>query len=181
MFDFDSFENAEGGSTLTAPEKAAAVLLAMGRGVAGRLLKYFTQAELQAIIQSAQTLRHIPPQELIGLVNEFEDLFTEGAGLMDNAKAIEGILEEGLTPDEVDGLLGRRATFQALETSIWDQLENADPAFIAKYLFNEHPQTIAYILSMIPSSAGAKVLMQMPDSRRADILNRTVNLKEVSP
>jgi flagellar motor switch protein FliG len=100
---------------------------------------------------------------------------------MDNAKAIEGILEEGLTPDEVDGLLGRRATFQALETSIWDQLENADPSFIAKYLLSEHPQTIAYILTMIPSSAGAKVLMQMPESRRADILNRTVNLKDVSP
>ncbi|CAN7484668.1 flagellar motor switch protein FliG [Rhizobium sp. LjRoot254] len=179
MFDFDSFENS--GDGLSSPEKAAAVLLAMGRGVAGRLLKYFTQAELQAIIQSAQTLRSVPPQELIGLVNEFEDLFTEGAGLMDNAKAIEGILEEGLTPDEVDGLLGRRATFQALETSIWDQLENADPTFIAKYLLSEHPQTIAYILSMIPSSAGAKVLMQMPESRRADILNRTVNLKDVSP
>lgn len=179
MFDFDSFENS--GSNLSQPEKAAAVLLAMGRGVAGRLLKYFTQAELQAIIQSAQTLRTIPPNELLDLVNEFEDLFTEGAGLMDNAKAIESILEEGLTPDEVDGLLGRRATFQALETSIWDQLESADPAFVAKYLLSEHPQTIAYILTMIPASAGAKVLMQMPESRRPDILNRTVNLKEVSP
>ena len=89
MFDFDSFESP--GSTLSAPEKAAAVLLAMGRGVAGRLLKYFTQAELQAIIQSAQTLRTIPPNELLELIIEFEDLFTEGAGLMDNAKAIEGI------------------------------------------------------------------------------------------
>jgi flagellar motor switch protein FliG len=153
----------------------------MGRPIAGRLLKYFTQAELQAIIQSAQRLRQIPPQELVELVNEFEDLFTEGAGLMDNAKAIEGILEEGLTPDEVDGLLGRRAAFQAYETSIWDQIESADPAFVAKYLVNEHPQTIAYVLSMIPSSAGAKVLMEMPERRRADILNRTVNLKEVSP
>jgi flagellar motor switch protein FliG len=100
---------------------------------------------------------------------------------MDNAKAIEGILEEGLTPDEVDGLLGRRTAFQALETSIWDQLENADPQFVARYLLKEHPQTIAYILSMVPSSAGARVLMEMPESRRADILNRTVKLKDVSP
>lgn len=181
MFDFDNFGEKSLGSTLSPPDKAAAVLLAMGRPVAGRLLKYFTQAELQAIIQSAQRLRQIPPQELLDLINEFEDLFTEGAGLMDNAKAIEGILEEGLTPDEVDGLLGRRAAFQAYETSIWDQLESADPAFVAKYLINEHPQTIAYMLSMIPSSAGAKVLMEMPERRRADILNRTVNLKEVSP
>ena len=179
MFDFDSFENS--GSNLSAPEKAAAVLLAMGRGVAGRLLKYFTQAELQAIIQSAQTLRTIPPNELADLVNEFEDLFTEGAGLMDNAKMMEGILEEGLTPDEVDGLLGRRAAFQAYETTIWDRLQDADPVFVSQFLLNEHPQTIAYILSMMPSSFGAKVLLEIPEAHRADIINRTVNLKDASP
>lgn len=100
---------------------------------------------------------------------------------MDNAKAIESILEEGLTPDEVDSLLGRRTAFQAFETSIWDRLGEGEPAFVGSFLLKEHPQTIAYILSMMPSSFGAKVLMQIPDAQRADIMNRTVNLKDVSP
>ena len=34
---------------------------------------------------------------------------------------------------------------------------------------------------MMPSSFGAKVLLELPEMRRADIMNRTVNLKEVSP
>ncbi|GEO83455.1 MULTISPECIES: flagellar motor switch protein FliG [Alphaproteobacteria] len=181
MMDFDDFGGPVTGKPLSQADKAAAVLLAMGKGVAGKLLKYFTQAELQTIIASAQTLRTIPPDELQILVNEFEDLFTEGAGLMDNAKAIESILEEGLTPEEVDGLLGRRTAFQAFEASIWDRLQDADPDFIAKFLMREHPQTVAYILSMLPSSFGAKVLLKLPESRRADIMNRTVNLKSVSP
>lgn len=181
MMDFDDFGGHIAGKQLTQADKAAAVLLAMGKGVAGKLLKYFTQNELQTIIASAQTLRTIPPDELAILVGEFEDLFTEGAGLMDNAKAIESILEEGLTPEEVDGLLGRRTAFQAFEASIWDRLQDADPEFIAKFLMREHPQTVAYILSMLPSAFGAKVLMKLPESRRADIMNRTVNLKGVSP
>jgi len=181
MMDFDDFGGPLTGKPLSQADKAAAVLLAMGKGVAGKLLKYFTQAELQTIIASAQTLRTIPPDELTLLVNEFEDLFTEGAGLMDNAKAIESILEEGLTPEEVDGLLGRRTAFQAYEASIWDRLQDADPDFIARFLMREHPQTVAYILSMLPSSFGAKVLLKLPESRRADIMNRTVNLKNVSP
>ena len=181
MMDFDDFGGPLTGKPLSQADKAAAVLLAMGKGVAGKLLKYFTQAELQTIIASAQTLRTIPPDELTELVNEFEDLFTEGAGLMDNAKAIESILEEGLTPEEVDGLLGRRTAFQAFEASIWDRLQDADPDFIARFLMREHPQTVAYILSMLPSSFGAKVLLKLPESRRADIMNRTVNLKNVSP
>src|SRR6218665_398201 len=182
MMDFEDFG---GGALSTKPlsqaDKAAAVLLAMGKGVAGKLLKYFTQAELQTIIASAQTLRTIPPDELAELVSEFEDLFTEGAGLMDNAKAIESILEEGLTPEEVDGLLGRRTAFQAYEASIWDRLQDAEPGFVGKFLLREHPQTIAYILSMLPSSFGAKVLLTIPEEQRADIMNRTVNMKEVSP
>jgi Flagellar motor switch protein len=180
MMDFDDFGGAVAEKPLSQAEKAAAVLLAMGKGVAGKLLKYFTQAELQTIIASAQRLRAIPPDELLLLVNEFEDLFTEGTGLMDNAAAIEAILEEGLTPEEVDGLLGRRTAFQAYESSIWDRLQDADPAFIGKFLSREHPQTMAYILSMLPSSFGAKVLLQLPESRRADIMNRTVNMKDVS-
>ncbi|WP_313616012.1 flagellar motor switch protein FliG [Agrobacterium sp.] len=181
MMDFEDFGNPIEGKPLSQADKAAAVLLAMGKGVAGKLLKFFTQNELQLIIASAQTLRVIPPDELAAIVNEFEDLFTEGTGLMDNAKAIESILEEGLTPEEVDGLLGRRTAFQAYEASIWDQLQDASPEFIGNFLAKEHPQTIAYILSMLPSAFGAKVLLTIPDEQRADIMNRTVNMKDVSP
>ncbi len=181
MMDFEDFGNPLAGKPLSQADKAAAVLLAMGKGVAGKLLKFFTQHELQMIISSAQTLRVIPPDELAQIVAEFEDLFTEGTGLMDNAKAIESILEEGLTPEEVDSLLGRRAAFQAYEASIWDRLQEAEPEFVGKFLLREHPQTIAYILSMLPSSFGAKVLLTIPEEQRADIMNRTVNMKEVSP
>ncbi len=181
MMDFESFDGQAIARPLSQTEKAAAVLLAMGKSVAGKLLKFFTQSELQAIIAAAQSLRAIPPHELESLINEFEDLFTEGAGLMDNAKAMESILEEGLTPDEVDGLLGRRATFQSYETSIWDRLQDCDPLIIAQSLAKEHPQTIAYVLSMMPSNFGAKVLLQLSDRQRPDILNRAVNIKNVSP
>ena len=72
--DFDDFGGSLPGRPLSQPDKAAAVLLAMGKQVAGRLLKYFTQHELQVIIASAQTLRAIPPDELASIVSEFEDL-----------------------------------------------------------------------------------------------------------
>ncbi|OCP04952.1 MULTISPECIES: flagellar motor switch protein FliG [unclassified Ensifer] len=181
MMDFESFEAQALSRPLSQTDKAAAVLLAMGKGVASKLLKFFTQSELQSIIASAQSLRAIPPHELEALVNEFEDLFTEGAGLMDNAKAIESILEEGLTPDEVDGLLGRRATFQSYEASIWDRLQECDPVAVSVQLTKEHPQTIAYVLSMMPSSFGAKVLLQLSEGQRPDILKRAVNMKDVNP
>jgi flagellar motor switch protein FliG len=181
MSDFSDLGQSAPAAPLTKAQKAAAILIAMGKPVAGKLLKYFASSELQLIIANAQALRSIPADELELLVNEFEDLFSEGAGLMDNAKAMEDILEEGLPPDEVDGLLGRRTPFQVYETSIWDRLQEAEPDVIGNFLAREHPQTVAYIVSMLPSSFAARTLLQLPEERRADIVHRTVNMKEVNP
>ena len=62
MMDFDHFGGPLTGKPLSQADKAAAVLLAMGKGVAGKLLKYFTQAELQTIIASVHGGRqgHMP-------------------------------------------------------------------------------------------------------------------------
>ena len=169
------------GSTLTKPEKAAAVLIAMGKPVAGKLLKFFAPGELQTIISCAQSLRSVPPQELEDVVSEFEDLFTEGAGLMDNAQAMEGILEEGLPPEEVDGLLGRQVQFQQSEATIWDRLQDADPAYVGRFLAGEHLQTVAYVVSMLPPPFAAKTLIELPEERRANIVHRVVNMKTVNP
>lgn len=177
--EFDTANNNHG-ATLSAPEKAAAVLLAMGKPVAGKLLKFFEFEELQIIIKKAQTLRSIPPNELIALVNEFEELFSEGAGLMDNAKAMEGILEEGLTPDEVDGLLGRRTQFQSYESTIWDRLQDADPDRVGAFLEKEHPQTSAYIFSQLPAAFAGRTLLKLSEGKRVEILHRAVNLKKVN-
>ena len=179
---YDDYEHDAHSSTeLSQPEKAAAVLLAMGKPIAGKLLKFFKQSELQIIIDKAQNLRPIPPLELEELVTEFEDLFSEGTGLMDNAKVMESILEEGLTPDEVDGLLGRVSQYQAVVESIWDELKEADPNTVFKFLDTEHPQTVAYILTMLPSRFAGKILMMMSDERRVDVIHRAVNMKDINP
>lgn len=169
------------GSSLSKPEKAAAILIAMGKPVAGKLLKFFSSTELQTIIGCAQSLRSVPPQELEEVVSEFEDLFSEGAGLMDNALAMEGILEEGLPPEEVDGLLGRQQEVQKSEATIWERLQEADPAHVGQFLAGEHLQTVAYVVSMLPPPFAAKTLIELPAERRANIVHRVVNMKAVNP
>jgi flagellar motor switch protein FliG len=164
---------------LSKPEKAAAILLAMGKPVAGKLLKFFEQSELQTLIARAQMLRSVPPDELAELVAEFEELFTEGAGLMDNAKAMEGILEEGLTPDEVDGLLGRRNTYLSDETTVWERLQKADPELVGSFLAGESLQTCAFIVSKLPPRFAGAVMMTLPSEMRAKILHRSLNMKSV--
>ena len=80
--------------SLSRSQKAAAILVAMGKPAAGRLLKFFKQEELRALMDGAKALRTIPQVELERIVAEFEGEFAEGAGLLDSADTMDTIFSE---------------------------------------------------------------------------------------
>ncbi|AHA27632.1 Flagellar motor switch protein FliG [Candidatus Liberibacter americanus str. Sao Paulo] len=167
--------------SLKQKDKATAILLAMDKKVSGKLLKYFTHLELKEVVSSAKLLPEISPEELEYIIDEFENQFIAGIGLTENAKNIKHIIEEGLGKNELDQLLNGSTDLQNHEESIWDNFKEVDHTAISNFLLKEHPQTTAYIISMIPPSIGANVLLEFPDKKRADIMNRTVNMKKISP
>ena len=76
-------------ATMTRTQKAAAILVAMGKPSASKLLKFFKQEELKALIEGARLLRTIDQSDLEKIVAEFEAEFTEGAGLLDSADRMD--------------------------------------------------------------------------------------------
>src|SRR6204780_3279516 len=65
-----------GERTLTGPEKAAALLLMMGRRPAARLLKQLDQPDLKAVARAAAGLGAIPATTLDRLGGEFGEDFS---------------------------------------------------------------------------------------------------------
>lgn len=59
--------------TLTGPQKAAAILVAIGRPAAARLLKHFNAEDLRKLAGHARTLEPISPLDFEHLVKQFED------------------------------------------------------------------------------------------------------------
>ena len=116
--------------SLTRPQKAAAMLVAMGKPSASRLLKFFKQEELRALIDAAKMLRTIPQSELEKIVAEFEAEFTEGAGLLDSADKMETMLNESLSREEMDALMGVEKAAVATDAPppVWPAVEKLEPA-----------------------------------------------------
>jgi flagellar motor switch protein FliG len=166
---------------LTRAQKAAAILVAVGKPAAGRLLKFFKQEELKELIEGARKLKTIPQSELERIVAEFEEEFAEGAGLLDSADAMDTLLTENLSQDEMNAILGNEMNAGALEeTPPWQALEAIDPEPIAAFLVKEHPQTAAYVLSNLASPAAAKVLLSLTKQARGEIVKRMLSLGSVS-
>ncbi len=167
--------------TLTRPQKAAAILVAMGKPSAGRLLKFFKQEELKSLIEAARLLRTIPQADLERIVAEFESEFTEGAGLLDSADKMDTILNESLSPEEVNAIMNGRQQEDAPAgpPPIWPELERLEPARLGSFLSGEHAQTSAMVLSKLAPRAAAGVLLTLDKPLRSEIIKRMVTMASV--
>ncbi|UDL88570.1 flagellar motor switch protein FliG [Mesorhizobium sp. PAMC28654] len=168
-------------ATLTRAQKAAAILVAMGKPSASRLLKFFKQEELKALIEGARLLRTIPQSDLERIVAEFEAEFTEGAGLLDSADRMDTILNESLSPEEMSAIMGDKRFEVAPEgpPPIWPDLEKLEPARLGAFLAGEHQQTSAMVLSKLSPQAAANVLLTMTKPMRGEIIKRMVTMATI--
>lgn len=169
--------------TLTRPQKAAAILVAMGKPAASKLLKFFKQEELKALIEGARLLRTIPQSDLEKIVAEFEGEFTEGAGLLDSADKMDTILNESLSPEEMNALMGKDQPVQSQKgpPPVWPELEKVEPARLGAFLTAEHAQTAAVVLSKLAPPTAANVLLTLDKPLRGEIVKRMVSMSAVPP
>ena len=168
---------------LTKAQKAAAILVAMGKPSAGRLLRFFKHEELKALIEAARMLRTIPQSELENIVAEFEDEFTEGAGLLDSGDQMDTILNESLSPEEISALMGwgKPSLMSDEAPPIWPELAELEPARLGAMLAGEHPQTIAMVFSNLDSQPAANALLTFDKPMRSEVLKRMLSMTTVQP
>jgi flagellar motor switch protein FliG len=170
-------------ANLTRAQKAATILVAMGKPSASRLLKFFKQDELKTLIDGARQLKTIPQSELERIVSEFEAEFTEGAGQLDSADQIDDILNETLTPEQMQALRDDGLAPAAAKTDmpVWPELEKVDPARIATFLAGEHAQTAALVLSKLKPQTAASALLALEKPLRSDIIRRMMSIAAIAP
>jgi flagellar motor switch protein FliG len=169
--------------SLSRPQKAAAILVALGKPAAGRLLKFFKQEELRTLMEGARQLRTIPQTELERIVAEFEGEFAEGAGLLDSADTMDTIFSETLTAEEMTALMSDEKAVVVAEEAppVWPMLEKMEPERVGGLLMNEHPQAAAFALSNLAPSFAAQVMLALEKSSRGEIVKRMLALNTASP
>ncbi len=168
-------QNSENG--LGPAQKVAALLLAMGKSTAGRILKHFDEAEIKQIAQSTTTLGTISKATLESIVEEFTRKFSGGGELQGSLKEAEELLSTVVPPEKVAEILP--SITGESDLPVWPRLQTVPDATLFQYLAKEHPQIIAFILSKAPAGAGAMILRQFAPEVRNEIMRRMLSIKQI--
>ncbi len=169
--------------TLSKSQRAAAVLVAMGKPRASAILKFFKSDELRAMIDAAHTLQTIPQPDLEELVQEFESEFAEGVGLIDSADTMQTILSEFMSEDELTEFIKKKAEVSEQgdvdQVDVWALIEKADSDKILEFLQEQPEQIAAILLTKLPAKQTATLIEQLDGEKRSQILARIMSSRPV--
>lgn len=160
---------------LAGVDRAAALLLAMGKPLASRLLAHLDESELRRLAQAAASLRTLPAPQVEALVDDFADRFSAGADVVGDLDRARGLIEGALPGDVVADIMADVAGQP--KQSFWTRAAALPDRRLAQFMSVEHPQVAAFLLDRLDSGRVAALLVLLPPRRRDVAAERLVGLR----
>lgn len=167
---------------LTDLQKAAMVLIALGPAQSATILKHIPEAEADRAAQAIAKCEAANPDQIQAALEEF-DQFTTSHRLMikGGVDYAQKILVEAYGSESATRLIERLIRSMRNESANFDNFRKVDPQQLAKFIQDEHPQTIALILSNLEPGQAATLLSSLPAETRTDVIMRMADLDQISP
>ena len=145
-----------GVSSLTRAQKAAIILSVIDPSDAAEILQNFREPTLMHFAKAVSDLKPISSDEVTEVVLEFLTELGDGNDVRGGIEQVRKYLGEFLPEDNVNRIIEDIAG--QTDRPVWERLGEAQTTTAATYLGNEHPQTIAFILSKLKPDRAAAVL-----------------------
>jgi len=167
---------------IPALRKAAMLLVVLGEQSSADLLQQLSEEDVQKVSREVARITAISGEQSEIVLQEFHHLATAGdyvaRGGIDYARKL---LMRAFNPDIAKRMLDRLTKALGSEAASFDAIQKADPQQLAKFIHNEHPQTIALVLSHLNSTQAAALLNSLPAGLRSDVAQRMASLDQISP
>src|ERR1700722_1830075 len=162
--------------------KAAMLLIVLGEQASADMLQHLSEVDVQKVSREVARITAISAEQAEVVLNEFHQITTAGAYVArGGVEYARKVLMRAFSPETAKRLLDRLAKALGTEAASFDAIQKADPQQLAKFIHNEHPQTIALVLSHLNSSQAAALLNSLPAGLRADVSQRMASLDQISP
>jgi flagellar motor switch protein FliG len=159
--------------------KAAVLLMSLPQEQAAQLLTKLEAKQIEAVSIEIAKMGMFSGDEQESVIQEFAranpSALTGKAGGLDVAQSL---IQQALGKGAGSTLENIRQSIQALPFGF---LQKVDSQNLLTFLIDEHPQTIALILSHLPPSQAADIISGLPTERQISVVKRIANMAQTSP
>lgn len=160
--------------------KAAILMMVLGPEVSGEIVKHLSDVDIETMAIEVARLEKVYPEVRESVIDEFYELalaqeFIAEGGIQ-NAKAV---LESAFGGDRANEILNK--VVSAMQVVPFEFLKKADPHQVLSFIQDEHPQTIALVLSYMPITSAALILNKLESEQRADVAARIAMMEQTPP
>jgi len=166
---------------LTKGERNAAIILvALGAQLSANVMRHIPDPLVERLTFAMSDMDRVMPDVRASLTKNFiEELETNRRFNYGGIEYAREVLSKALGRERAEEVLSR-VTYRDSKRP-FDFLADVEPAQLARFLQEEHPQTIALILAHLPPVLSARVFSCLPDNNRTEVVNRIGMMDRISP
>lgn len=165
---------------LTGRQKAAILLISLGPDVSAQVYKHLTEEEIERLSLEISSVKKVESDIKEDVLEQFhqialaQDYISQGG--VGYAKTV---LEKAFGKQEASEIINRLTS--SLQVRPFDFARKADSQQVLNFIQNEHPQTIALILSYLDPEQAGQILSELQEEVQADVAKRIATMDSTSP
>jgi flagellar motor switch protein FliG len=166
--------------SLSSRKKAAQVIISLGADVASTIYKHLQEEDIEKLTYEITRQESVAPEFSDQAIDEFYGLcVAQKVYLEGGITYAKNVLEKAFGVQQGTAFLER--VTKSLRTKAFEFIRKADYKNLMNIIVNEHPQTIALILSYARADQASSIISELPKSIRVDVVERIARMDRTSP
>ena len=161
-------------------QKAAILLIALGPEKSSMIFKHLKEEEIEDLTLEIANTKSVTSQLKEQVINEFYEVCLAQQYIAEGGIGYaKELLEKALGSEKALDVIGKLTA--SLQVKPFEFIKKTDASQLLNFIQDEHPQTIALVLSYLSSGQAAAVLAALTPEKQADVARRIATMDRTSP
>ena len=164
----------------TGIQKAAILLIALGPERSADIFKHLKEDEIEELTLEIANTRSVSPQVKEDVLNEFYQICLAQQYIAEGGIGYaKELLDKALGEEKAQEVITKLTA--SLQVRPFEFVRKTDPSQLLNFIQDEHPQTIAMILSYLSPGQASMILGALDPDKQADVAKRIATMDRTSP
>ncbi|WP_028236277.1 flagellar motor switch protein FliG [Pseudobutyrivibrio sp. MD2005] len=165
---------------LNGVQKAAILLIALGPEKSAQIFKHLKEDEIEELTLEIANTRSISPNLKEEVIEEFYQVCLAQQYIAEGGIGYaKELLEKALGDDRAQDVITKLTA--SLQVRPFEFIRKTEPSQVLNFIQDEHPQTIAMILSYLSAGQASLIIGALPPEKQADVAKRIAMMDRTSP